>query len=48
MFYRQIDIITRVIPFLYNIKPKNSLNFIGYFIPRSVYHNNLNSFYRNM
>ena len=48
MFYRQIYKAARGIPVLYNIKPKNSVDFIGYFIPRSVYYNNFNSFYRNM
>ena len=48
MFYRKINKTARVIPVLYNIKPKNIVKFMRYYIPRSVYHNNLNSFYRNM
>ena len=48
MFYRQIDKATRVIPVLDNIQLKYGVKFMRYFIPRSVYYNNLNSFYRNM
>lgn len=48
MFYRKINKNARVIPVLYNIQLKNGVKFMRYFIPRSVYYDNLNSFYRNM